>query len=543
MKALNNWSLSLRRWQIEAAKQVKEKFDKNEKDFLCVATPGAGKTIFALRIAHYLLSRNKIERIVIVCPTEHLKKQWAEAASKAGLEINPEFTNAQKRETSDYFGVAVTYAQIGREPSVHQKNSIAKKTLIIFDEIHHLGDDLTWGDAVKIAFSKSEFRLAISGTPFRRDNNPIPFVRYIKSQSKADYIYGYGDALHDNVCRPVFFPAFEGVMEWRKKDKNFRSTFSEALDRSQDSERLRTALDANGQWLQTVVEDADKKLSEIRYKAQPDAGGLIITIDQKHARQVAKLVEKISGELPPVVISDDPKASKKIKKFNDSSERWLVAVKMVSEGVDIPRLRVGVYATNIKSELFFRQAVGRFVRQQPESEKQDAFFYIPKDFALVDFAKQIEVERDHYINKNDYVRDIFDRDPFLDNPIKQIEEEDTFEAIHSEATDKFQFEMDFGKEFAPPMQAVKRKKYKGEPEKVFIPLWKRNDIPIFEQIEYLKKDIKDTARLVARKMNSNGNRIDWNLPHKVWIRMGGKPIEKESRQELIRRLEWLNDQL
>ena len=100
-----------------------------------------------------------------------------------------------------------------------RKNIAAKKTLVIFDEIHHLGDDLTWGDAIRKAFNGATFRLAISGTPFRRDNNPIPFVKYESSTSVADYVYGYSQAIYDKVCRPVYFPAFEGEMEWRVKNK------------------------------------------------------------------------------------------------------------------------------------------------------------------------------------------------------------------------------------------------------------------------------------------------------------------------------------
>ena len=91
MKSIRPWESKLRAWQLDAARKVKEKYDRGEKDFLCVATPGAGKTIFALRVAHYLLSRQMIERVVIICPTEHLKKQWAENAYAAGIDIDPEF--------------------------------------------------------------------------------------------------------------------------------------------------------------------------------------------------------------------------------------------------------------------------------------------------------------------------------------------------------------------------------------------------------------------------------------------------------------------
>ena len=536
MKSIRPWELKLREWQLEAARKVKEKYDRGEKDFLCVATPGAGKTIFALRVAHYLLSRQMIERVVIICPTEHLKKQWAENAYSAGIDIDPEFENSKGKETNDFFGAVLTYAQVGREPKVHKRNCDRKKTFVVFDEIHHLGEELSWGESIRKAFENSSYRLAISGTPFRRDNNPIPFVNYVNSQSVADFVYGYTEALFDKVCRPVFFPAYQGEMEWRVKDKIYKATFSDNIDRSHASERLRTALDADGKWLRTVLTDAEKKLSEIRNR-RPEAGGLLIAIDQKHARLCSKLLHEITGRKPAVVVSDDPKASKKIKEFSNSSERWLIAVKMVSEGVDIPRLCVGVYATNIKSELFFRQAVGRFVRQQKNYLDQDAYIYIPKDIVLVDFAKEIEVERDHYINKKDYLQNMISTDSLL-KPTKNEEHESTFEAINSVATGKVQLELDFGKEFSLPDNLNKKFNRK---EKVIQK--KPEEIPVYLQIEKLKGDIKVIARDVAIKTKEESGWIDWNLPHKKWIKLGGKPIEQETIKELLKRKTWLLEQL
>lgn len=536
MKTIKPWELKLRTWQIEAARKVRTYYERGDKDFLCVATPGAGKTIFALRIAHYLLSKELVERVVIICPTEHLKKQWAENAFTAGISIDPNMENKKGKETSDYFGASLTYAQVGREPKVHQRNCNKHKTFVIFDEIHHLGDELSWGDSIRKAFESAVYRLSISGTPFRRDNNPIPFVNYVNSQSVADFVYGYTEALFDKVCRPVFFPAYEGEMEWKKKDKLYKSTFEDNLKTSEASERLRTALDAGGKWLRTVLIDADSKLADIRSK-QPDAGGLLITMDQKHARACSKLLTEITNKKPAVIVSDDPRASKKIEEFNNNNDKWLVAVKMVSEGVDIPRLRVGVYATNIKSELFFRQAVGRFVRQQKNYDYQDAYLYIPKDYVLVEFAREIESERDHYINKKDYLKNLFDVNPDLKTDKNRERDESLFEAVHSIATDKVQLELDFGREFSLPEKPIKEKKIKIQPHS------EDEEKPVYVQIESLRNEIMAISRELAMKLKIRGGKVDWNLPHKKWISIGGKPIEQETFQELLRRKSWLLDQL
>lgn len=190
------------------------------RDFLAVATPGAGKTTFALRIAVELMGQGVVDKVTVVCPTEHLKGQWADAAARVGIHIDPSFTNAQGRAGSHFDGVAVTYAQVGANPAVHEMRTRDYRTLVILDEIHHAGDSLSWGDGVRQAFGDATRRLALTGTPFRSDTSPIPFVRYVEDadgirRSQADYSYGYGDALRDMVVRPVLFMSYSGQMSWR----------------------------------------------------------------------------------------------------------------------------------------------------------------------------------------------------------------------------------------------------------------------------------------------------------------------------------------
>lgn len=534
MKTIQNWKLNLRDWQGQAFLKLLNQYREGSKDFLCVATPGAGKTLFALRIAHFLLSRRLVDRVIVLCPTEHLKRQWASAAFESGISLDPFFENSRGIESSDYFGATLTYAQVGVAPEVHARNTNGRRTFVIFDEIHHLGDMLTWGDAIRLAFSNASYRLAISGTPFRGDANPIPFVKYIEGQSFADFRYGYKDALHDRVCRPVYFPAFEGQMEWRIKDRVYRSSFKTQLNQIESSARLKTALDPKGKWLDTVIHDAHKKLEGIRNNEQPGAAGLLIATDQTHARGCARLLEKITGVKPVIVLSDEKNASEKIASFRDSNQEWIIAVKMVSEGVDIPRLRVGVYATNVKSELFFRQAVGRFVRVQRDVQgRQHSYFYIPKDIDLVGIAKKIETERDHYINEASLKDPDEGKDPYKRKPSVPGE---NFESISSMATSRIQYELDFGEEFKPPEEKQKRNK------EIPVALPER-EIPVFEKIQSLKDDINDLSRRVAMKKANGQGRIDWELPHRMWLSRGGKSIDRETMEELKARKTWLLGQL
>ena len=370
------------------------------RDFLLVATPGAGKTTYALTVAAELLARREVAFLTIVTPTEHLKHQWAAAAARFGIAIDSAYRNAQGRAGADFAGVAVTYAQVAAHPALHRQRTENRRTLVIFDEIHHAGDAMSWGDAVKEAFDPARRRLALTGTPFRSDANPIPFVTYTDEpgggkRSASDYVYGYGPALEDAVVRPVIFLAYSGEMRWRTRaGDEITATLGTPMTKDQIAQAWRTALDPAGEWVSRVLEAADKRLTEVR-RGMPDAGGLVIAGDHDDARAYAALLRGLTGKRPVVVLSDDKTASKKISAFAESGDRWMVAVRMVSEGVDIPRLAVGVYATSVSTALFFAQAVGRFVRARRRGETASVF--LPSVPVLLSYAAELEAERDHVL--------------------------------------------------------------------------------------------------------------------------------------------------
>ncbi len=387
----------LRGWQKDA---YHEYFRLPRRDFLLVATPGAGKTTYALTVAAELLARREVAFLTIVTPTEHLKHQWAQAAAGFGIAIDSAYRNAQGRAGADFAGVAVTYAQVAAHPVLHRQRTENRRTLVIFDEIHHAGDALSWGDAVSDAFDPARRRLALTGTPFRSDANPIPFVTYLDEpgggrRSASDYVYGYGPALEDGVVRPVIFLAYSGEMRWRTRaGDEITATLGTPLTKDQIAQAWRTALDPAGEWVSRVLEAADKRLTEVR-RGMPDAGGLVIAGDHEDARAYAALLRGLTGRRPVVVLSDDKAASKKISAFATSGDRWMVAVRMVSEGVDIPRLAVGVYATSVSTALFFAQAVGRFVRARRRGETASVF--LPSVPVLLSYAAELEAERDHVL--------------------------------------------------------------------------------------------------------------------------------------------------
>lgn len=390
---------SLRAWQAEALQAY---MASQPQDFLAVATPGAGKTTFALRIATELMAKGAVRRVTVVCPTEHLKTQWSESAARVGLTLDPDFTNAQGEEGSFFDGVCVTYAQVAANPGLHKRRTAARPTLVILDEIHHGGDALSWGDGIREAFQGAARRLSLTGTPFRSDDSPIPFVEYADDgdgvfRSRADYTYGYAEALRDGVVRPVMFLSYSGQMRWQTKQGDVvEATLGEPLTKDMTGQAWRTALNPAGDWIQAVLAAADERLTAVR-KSIPDAGGLVIATDQKAARAYAERLEAISGQRPTVVLSDDAGASDRIAEFSAGDERWMIAVRMVSEGVDVPRLAVGVYATSASTPLFFAQAIGRFVRARKRGETATVF--LPSVPQLLGLAAEMEVERDHALGE------------------------------------------------------------------------------------------------------------------------------------------------
>ncbi len=387
-------SVRLRPWQHAALARFTE---SSSPDFLAVATPGAGKTTFALAALRTILAQQPA-RVVVVAPTAHLKIQWAEAAARLGLHLDPAWNVGAGGLPPDMHGIVTTYQ--GVATSAPQLQTLARGAYVVLDEVHHAGEDRAWGESLRLAFGASARRLSLSGTPFRSDTRAIPFMRYVADEAVPDFEYGYDHALRDRrVVRPVYFPRTGGEMEWvASGGEVLTASFDDPLTRELANQRLRTALSLDGEWLPAVLDDAVARLRAVR-ATHPDAGGLVIAIDQEHARGIADLLRRRFHIEATVVTSDDPTASSRIGGFANGAGEWLVAVRMVSEGVDIPRLRVGVYATVTTTDLFFRQAVGRFVRWLPGLRDQRAWLFLPDDPRLRVRAAEIAEQRRHSLRR------------------------------------------------------------------------------------------------------------------------------------------------
>lgn len=402
-------SAELRRWQAEAMPIVMDAIW--EEPVLAEACPGAGKTRFGLEVAYRLVVAERISRVLIVVPTLAIADGWQREASSA----TPESPTLPLRSQRDWravdpigdtwLGAILTYQSLfaSTEMFLAHATDPGQRTLVIFDEVHHAGTDAAWGISAQEAFGAGAAAiLSTSGTPFRTDRDPIIFVRSENGNAKPHYSYSYDDAIRDRACRPVQFVEARGETTFLTEDGQTHTvTFDDvALTHIGEQRRLRSALEwiGEGSIAEKMLVDANRYILGLRKRGDADAGGLVVCIDCDHAAAVADyMTVRIVGRRPVVACSrlhdaNDIDPANAIRLFRTSHEPWIVAVNMVSEGVDIPRLRVVVYLTNRLTLLSFRQIVGRVVRTDPANVDDHGRVYLPADPRLVDMAKHVTEE-------------------------------------------------------------------------------------------------------------------------------------------------------
>lgn len=374
------------KWQ----KVAREKYmSLDKRDFLLVACPGAGKTRFSLETAAMLWESGHIKRIIVVVPSDALRTQWS-GSNSANLNLRP-YATGERVDKSGYHGIVTTYQALTGITRDQIRHAIGVNdpsgTLVILDEIHHAEEDSSYGSALRHAFEHASRRLLLTGTPWRTEaSERMPFVSFDDNGlMQVDHTYDYGQATSEKVCRPIMFPVVAGEVSWTRdgERRDEELTVNRTLRGSDTSDAMRALLDASasGGWMDEVLRRANADLMSVRQE-HPDAGGLVVAKDREHAKAIAKRLRSITGRTVPVVVSSedgeggDNRASRQmIEDFRKSREPWIVAVKMIAEGVDIPRLMVGVYATNVSTAMFFNQVVGRFVRTR-EGEVATSRLYV-----------------------------------------------------------------------------------------------------------------------------------------------------------------------
>jgi superfamily II DNA or RNA helicase len=379
--------LTLRAWQ---ARFIKKLIAHRGESFLLVACPAAGKTLAAAAGAASVMAKRRCDQLVVVCPTVVVRDQWVSDLQALGYRMLTDF-NANGWEPYVH-GVCVTYHQVAHRSAQYATACAQRKTMVILDEIHHAGQQLTWGEAIAESFAGAIVRLLLSGTPFRSDKDRIPYVTYTdEGICVPDFSYGYAEAVRDGVCRPIQFRPHDGLITWRQGEQEQTARFGEPIPSAARAKRLRACLDPRQPYLTALLRAAHSELEALRTQVE-DAAGLVVCDSQEHALSVDRLLSQITGTLPVLAMSDIPRAHKAIVAFaREPHEQWLVSVRMVSEGVDIPRLGVIAWATATTTELMIRQVAGRALRGRARHANLPAIVHMPADPDLIRFAERLEV--------------------------------------------------------------------------------------------------------------------------------------------------------
>jgi len=411
-------TINLRPWQSKAiAKCLKWFLLENKKRFLINAAPGSGKTICASVIAKELLDKKKIDRVIVIAPRNEVVKQWAEEYEFVTNKFMMKVTGSDEDIVNNDTDICLTWTSVSSSIEELKKLSKKYKTLIICDEHHHAAVNAVWGMGADSAFENVVYSIILTGTPIRSDGEEPVWFAYneegkIEHPSEGTFNLTYGEAVNLGYCRPITFHRHEGKFEVQVDDNEFVKV--SGLEEVKISKKLKsikgikealnyyklvctprflannTTPDPNS-YQASMIKVGIDKLQEVKRRLY-NAGGLIIAPNIYVAEHMAKLLETITGNRPILVHSELVNSDNKIASFRNSKKDWIVSVAMISEGVDIKRLRVLLYLPNSQTELSFRQAMGRIVRTMGPDDDSISHVILPTYKILENYARKVEEE-------------------------------------------------------------------------------------------------------------------------------------------------------
>ena len=419
-------NLKLRTWQKNAIDKALDWFTRNESNsrFLINAAPGAGKTICSAALALKMLEKRMIDRVVVIAPRVEVVKQWANDFELVSGRHMGKIEGSSSYVSDLGFDLCLTWNSVqGLGPEL-QAVCRSNKVLVICDEHHHAAVDASWGESTGTAFDEAAYRLLLTGTPLRSDGEASIWLAYdsmgqINQPEGGAFTLSYGEAVDLGYCRPVTFHRHHGEFQVNVAGEQVLVRSGEEPKFSDEVARIPNIAQAlefyklvttpqyeidgitpkKGSYQESMIAEASAKLDEMRLR-MPEAGGLVIAPSIEWAEIFAVLLERLEGERPFVVHSQTPNSSSLIEGFRRSDKRWIVSVAMISEGVDIKRLRVLVYLPCAQTELSFRQAIGRVVRTIGREDDSRAYVVMPAYETFERYARRVEGEMPSHFRRD-----------------------------------------------------------------------------------------------------------------------------------------------
>jgi superfamily II DNA or RNA helicase len=376
----------LRTWQSECIKQALSKYFSGRSHFLCQATPGAGKTIMAAQLTKALFDMGEIDFVLCFSPSLSVAEGIKSTFSRV-LEctFNGEIGS---------IGVSSTYQSLKHIDKSFWVTMQKYRVFVVFDEIHHCsGDNFenanVWGEQILAIQSLAKYTLALSGTPWRSDLVPIAMSEYTDPEGQliCDYQYGLQEAIDDGVCRRPRIVLVDNEHLTISSESETQS-FSSILELLEESDTSYLSVIQNREAITYLLSLACRQLNELRIQ-DPTAGGLVVASSVNHAKIIQTILTNEFDQTSVLVTYYQESALADIDDFRNSAVRWIISVGMISEGTDIPRLQVCCHLSAIKTELHFRQVLGRILRVTP-ANAQKAWLYTFAERNLIGFSERVE---------------------------------------------------------------------------------------------------------------------------------------------------------
>lgn len=529
-------SFILRQHQLEAVKAALSKAPGGT--LTAVIPPGGGKTILALAVLDALRKAGRIDAAVVFTPRLGLCSQFELDWKGVRAHFQPGAMGSivhRENESIDSlraFGYITSYQSLCADPAVHRRfaRKHAGRLAIVCDEAHYLGEKLHGsGDTTQAAKlltqlgEHASFKLVMTGTPYRADENPIVFAEYDEQgRIEADVQLTYGDGVAQGFLRPFDATLFDGTLsQTRRRQRNGIAYYrTEEVELRYTAQQL-TKVATDPQFWETAARHAYEKVKELQ-EAWPHYCGIAGCANQDHARQVMEYFQSL-GARCLLAVSDDSQAHSNLRTFKNGGRDMLVTVGMAHVGYDYKPIAVAAVLNGVREYNWldqFTMRAGRVLPNRPQSE-QTAWIFGMNDLAMRQYVNTKRDEADRVVRLAEATEEV-ETEPALegggsDGP-RLLYHGVTLDGISGIGFGHNGYSADLAEE---------------EPEQ----------ITDKEKREQLRRRRQGLAGQYAAKLYGQVNGDTIRQTNARLLQKYGKPVNQCTMEELARQIEWLESEL